>query len=213
MKLTSLSFVDQGMIPELYAFGKIDPARHIALSDNINPQLSWDEVPPSTQSFVLICHDPDVPSRGETVNQEGITVPADLPRVDFFHWVLVDIAATCREILEGEYAMGVEPRGKGGPVSINDTRQGVNNYTDWFAQDNDMRGDYFGYDGPCPPWNDEIVHRYVFTLYALDIPKLPVQGSFTGPQVLEAMAGHVLDQATLTGIYTLNPALAPKQLG
>jgi phosphatidylethanolamine-binding protein (PEBP) family uncharacterized protein len=39
----------------------------------------------------------------------------------------------------------------------------------WFAGDNDMRGDYYGYDGPCPPWNDEIVHRYVFTLFALDV--------------------------------------------
>ena len=32
-----------------------------------------------------------------------------------------------------------------------------------------MFGDYYGYDGPCPPWNDELVHRYVFTLYALDV--------------------------------------------
>ena len=35
-----------------------------------------------------------------------------------------------------------------------------------------MFGDYYGYDGPCPPWNDELVHRYVFTLYALDVPRL-----------------------------------------
>ena len=32
-----------------------------------------------------------------------------------------------------------------------------------------MSGDYFGYDGPCPPWNDSIVHHYVFTVYALDV--------------------------------------------
>jgi phosphatidylethanolamine-binding protein (PEBP) family uncharacterized protein len=39
----------------------------------------------------VICHDPDVPSKGDDVNQEGRGVPASLPRVDFFHWVLVDL--------------------------------------------------------------------------------------------------------------------------
>lgn len=213
MKLTSLSFVDQGVIPKEYAFGQIDEQRHVALSDNLNPQFSWDDVPPGTQSFALICHDPDVPSVGDDVNQEGRTVSADLPRVDFFHWVLVDLPANQREIREGEWAMGVLPRGKGGPLAPNETRQGLNNYTDWFAQDNDMRGEYFGYDGPCPPWNDSIVHRYVFTLYALDVAKLPIEGKFGGPEAFAAMQGHVLAQATITGTYTLNPDLAPRQLG
>ena len=70
-----------------------------------------------------------------------------------------------------------------------------------------MRGDYLGYDGPCPPWNDEIRHRYVFTLFALDIPRVPVEGTFTGQQVREAIAGHILAQASLTGTYSLNPAV------
>jgi Raf kinase inhibitor-like YbhB/YbcL family protein len=70
-----------------------------------------------------------------------------------------------------------------------------------------MRGDYYGYDGPCPPWNDEIIHRYVFTLFALDIPTLPVEGKLTGQQVRAAMHGHILAEASLTGTYTLNPLL------
>ncbi len=68
-----------------------------------------------------------------------------------------------------------------------------------------MAGNYFGYDGPCPPWNDAIVHRYIFTLYALDIAQVPVDGSFTGAQVREAIAGHVLEQASILGWYGLNP--------
>ena len=70
-----------------------------------------------------------------------------------------------------------------------------------------MAGDYFGYDGPCPPWNDSIVHRYLFTLFALDSERLPVDGNFTGQQVRDAMRGHMLDQAMITGRYTLNPSL------
>jgi Raf kinase inhibitor-like YbhB/YbcL family protein len=74
-----------------------------------------------------------------------------------------------------------------------------------------MAGDYYGYDGPCPPWNDAIVHHYVFTIYALDLDQLPLEGRFTGAQVREAIARHVLDQASLTGTYTLNPKLAATQ--
>lgn len=213
MKLASLSFSDNESIPERYAFGKIDAQSHVALADNYNPQFSWDDVPQGTQSFALICHDPDVPTQPDDVNQEGRTVPATLPRADFFHWVLIDLSPEMREIDEGAFSSGISPRGKGGPLAPLDARQGLNDYTGWFAADHDMSGEYFGYDGPCPPWNDEIVHRYVFTLYALDVPSLKLQGSFTGADALKAIQGHVLAQAHLTGTYTLNPELAPRQIG
>lgn len=207
MQLLSTNFSDGQKIPGDYSFCIPDPAHHVCLGRNMNPQLAWNAVPADTKSFVLICHDPDVPSRGDDVNQEGRTVPASLPRVDFFHWVLVDLPASITALKEGEFSSEVTPRGKSGPQAAHGTRQGINNYTDWFAGDNDMRGDYYGYDGPCPPWNDEIVHRYVFTVYALDVEKLPVEGRFGGPEVRAAMTGHILAQASLTGTYTLNPAL------
>jgi hypothetical protein len=47
----------------------------------------------------------------------------------------------------------------------------------------------------------------VFTLYALDIDSVPVQGEFTGPQVREAIEGHVLAEASVSGTYTQNPRL------
>jgi hypothetical protein len=86
-------------------------------------------------------------------------------------------------------------------------RQGINDYTGWFASDKDMQGDYFGYDGPCPPWNDSIVHHYVFTLYALNVRECPVEGRFSGPDLLAAMEGRILDSAALTGKYSLNLAV------
>ena len=207
MKLTSTSFADGQKIPGEFAFCIPDPAHHVCLGKNLNPQLAWSDVPAGTRSFAVICHDPDVPSKGDDVNQEGRVVPASLPRVDFFHWVLIDLPVAVDTLKEGEFSNDVTPRGKPGPQAAHGARQGVNNYTDWFAGDHDMRGDYHGYDGPCPPWNDEIVHRYVFTVYALDIEKLPLTGKFGGPEVRAAMQGHILAEASLTGTYTLNPAL------
>ncbi|NJD26296.1 MAG: YbhB/YbcL family Raf kinase inhibitor-like protein [Betaproteobacteria bacterium] len=207
MQLTSKSFADNQRIPGDYAFCIPDPAHHVCLGKNRNPHLAWAGAPAGTRSFAVICHDPDVPSKGDDVNQEGRVVPASLPRVDFFHWVLVDLPAAVNAIDAGEFSDDVTPRGKPGPQAARGARQGINNYTDWFAGDNDMRGDYHGYDGPCPPWNDEILHHYVFTVFALDIETLPVSGRFGGPEVRAAMQGHILAQASLTGTYTLNPKL------
>lgn len=116
MKLFSTSITEGEAINARYAFARIAPETHIALSDNLNPHLAWTDVPQDTRSFVLICHDPDVPSRGGDVNQEGRTVPASLPRVDFFHWILMDIPASVTEIAEGSHSSGVIARGKSGPA-------------------------------------------------------------------------------------------------
>ncbi len=208
MKLSTTAFADMGVIPAEFAFGRIDPAQHVALSANRNPDFSWSDLPAGTQSLALVCHDPDVPSRGDDVNKEGHVVPASLPRVDFFHWVLVDLPPDTPPIARGEFSDGVTARGKPGPHAPRGARQGISNYTDWFAGDKDMGGNYFGYDGPCPPWNDELPHHYVFTLYALDVPRLAVSGVFGGPEALAAMKGHVLAQAAVTGRYTLNPKVS-----
>jgi Raf kinase inhibitor-like YbhB/YbcL family protein len=207
MKLTSTAFADGGRIPAALAFCAIEPASHVKLSENMNPDLQWSELPAGTVSLALICHDPDVPSRGDDVNKEGRTIPASLPRVEFFHWTLVNLPADTGPIQRGEFSRAVTPRGKPGPGAPRGALQGVNDYTAWFAGDKDMAGNYFGYDGPCPPWNDERVHHYIFTLFALDVPALSLGLAFSGPDARKAMAGHILAQATLTGVYTLNPAV------
>ena len=206
MKLATTAFPDNGVIPAEFAFCAIDAATHVKLSGNRNPDLSWSGLPAGTKSLAITCHDPVVPSKGDDVNKEGRTIPASLPRVDFFHWVLVDLPADTAPIERGEFSDGVTARGKPGPHAPRNARQGINDYTGWFAGDKDMAGNYFGYDGPCPPWNDELPHRYVFTLYALDIPRLGTSGIFNGPDARKAMAGHILAEATVIGRYTLNPA-------
>ncbi|GIW42365.1 MAG: phosphatidylethanolamine-binding protein [Candidatus Binatia bacterium] len=207
MQIWSNSFRNGERIPERCAFGKPDPKTHIALSENRNPHIAWSDLPAGTKSLVLICHDSDVPSRPDDVNKEGRTIPASLPRVDFYHWVLVDIPPTPASIAEGEFSSGVTPRGKKGPEAPRGTRQGLNDYTQWFSGDKDMEGEYFGYDGPCPPWNDELLHHYHFTLYATDLERCPVEGKFRAPDVLRAIEGHVLEKAEIVGTYSLNPAV------
>jgi len=207
MRLWSDSWTNGERIPARHAAGRILDGGATGFSDNLNPHLAWDEVPAGTRSFALICHDFDVPSRGDDVNRSDREVPADLPRVDFFHWVLVDLPSTLSAIGEGEFSRAFTPRGKPGPAGLHGSRQGLNDYTGWFADDAAMAGSYFGYDGPFPPFNDSLVHHYVFTLYALSVPRTPLDGEFTGPQVRQAIFEHVLAAATHSGTYTLNRRL------
>lgn len=216
MKLWSESFRDGGLIPPECAFAVIDRASHIRLSSNRNPHLAWDEVPNGTESLVLFCHDVDVPSVGTDVNQEGKLIRESLPRVDFYHWTLADIPVAIKSVAEGKFSDMVTPHGKSGPLvpflikngTEHQLRQGLNDYTGWFATDPAMAGEYYGYDGPCPPWNDLRVHRYLFRLYALDVAQLPIDGAFSGRDARLAIHGHILDEAQILGIYSLNPDVA-----
>ncbi|MEZ4320418.1 MAG: YbhB/YbcL family Raf kinase inhibitor-like protein [Myxococcota bacterium] len=197
---TPFSRLDPGL-----AFGQHDPASHFRFGGNRNPHLAWGDVPEGTKSFAVICVDHDVPSVGTDVNQEGRTVSVDLPRVPFFHWVLADLPASLRSIAEGSHSDSITVGGKPAGPTPDGGLQGQNDYTGWFAGDADMGGTYCGYDGMGPPWNDERMHGYRFRVYALDVPSLGLSGGFTGPQVLDAIDGHVLARAEIIGLYAINP--------
>lgn len=203
MKVTSRSFQHNGCIPRTYAMG-VPGGNGPVPGPNKSPHLAWSDFPPETKAFTLICHDPDAPSKPDDVNKWDRTVPYDLPRMDFFHWVLSDIPLRVTELKEGQDADGVVPKGKtAGKVDYG--IRGLNTFTSWFGNDPDMGGEYAGYDGPWPPFNDERIHHYHFTIYALDVPSLTLPKRFEGPDVLKALSAHVLDQAVLLGTYTLNP--------
>src|SRR5437899_3539104 len=133
MKFSTTAFADLAPIPGEFAFCVIDEAAHVRLAGNRNPDFAWQDLPPRTRSLALICHDPDVPSRGDDVNKDGRTVPASLSRVDFYHWALIDLAADALPITRGEFSRGVTSRGKPGPAAPRGARQGINDYTGWFA--------------------------------------------------------------------------------
>jgi Raf kinase inhibitor-like YbhB/YbcL family protein len=91
----------------------------------------------------------------------------------FLHWVVFNIPGSITEIVEGA-RIGVS--GTNGAGKTN-------------------------YVGPCPPAQYEpSEHRYVFTLYALDI-ELSLKAGATKGDVLKAMEGHVLSEAKLIGKY------------
>lgn len=211
MKMTSDSFEEGGIIPGRCGFCVKDPKTFLRLSQNLSPQLEWRGAPDETQSFVLICVDPDAPAtKPDYVNTPGNLIPVKYPRAEFTHWLMADIPAGVDQLAEGSCSRAVIPGGKRIPAGPDGSQQGLNDYTGWFAGDKDMEGPYLGYDGPCPPFNDSIPHRYKFTLYALDVPTMGLSSAFTLVDLRAAMADHVLAEATLTGRYTTNPDIRLK---
>ena len=205
MKFWSDSVSDNNRIREEYAFIKIHPTQHAELAKNRSPHLAWGELPEGTKSLVLIMHDIDAPTSKDFVNKKEKMVPFDYPRTDFYHWVLVDID-TKTFIQPSEFSKEVTIKGKSGPASLRGTRQGLNDFTQWYKGNPNMEGKYFGYDGPAPPWNDERLHHYIFTLYALNVKRCPVEGEFTGKDVVNAlMGGVVLDKAQIKCVFSIFP--------
>lgn len=91
----------------------------------------------------------------------------------FDHWVLFNIPPDTTEIGEGE-----------APGTQGANGAGQNAYT-----------------GPCPPPQYEpSMHRYIFTLYALD-EELTLSEGTSKEDVRTAMLGHMLEEAHLIGTY------------
>lgn len=94
----------------------------------------------------------------------------DAPGGTFTHWLAYDIPASATEIAD-------RPPGKTLP---NDFGRA-------------------GYGGPCPP-RGHGPHRYFFTLHAVDVPTLTVQGN-TRAALERALDGHSLGAARLMGRF------------
>jgi Raf kinase inhibitor-like YbhB/YbcL family protein len=82
--MTSSAWEDGGVIPDKYtqAAGPTAP----------NPELKWTQVPPGTQSFVIIMNDPEP------------AIPAKSSRGDVTHWLAWNIPGTSTGLPEGVMA-------------------------------------------------------------------------------------------------------------
>ena len=199
MRIRSDSFRHGKPIPAEFALGAPD-----GFGGNRNPHLAWDDVPEGTRSFVLMCIDTDAPTDPALVAGDA-PIPVAHPRGEFVHWVAVDLPAGTRSSAAGAASDGVTRRGKGaGGIDGIGGRQGLNDYTGWFAGNAEMGGDYHGYDGPYPPAHDLRMHRYFFRVFALDVDTLDLPAEFTVADVFRAMHGHKLAEAAEHGTYTLN---------
>ena len=213
-RLESDSFGDREPIPADYAFGVPDGEGHAASEGgNRSPHLRWTGAPDGTKSFTVACVDHDVPADVEAMNRSDRTIPQDAERQPFCHWIAVDIPADRDEISEAAASDGIVPGGKPTGETSYGGITGANGFTQFMADDPDMGGTYGNYDGPFPPWNDELVHRYRFRVYALDTDDLGLSGDFVFEDAEQAMEGHVLEQAELVGLYSLNPSAVAGRAG
>jgi Raf kinase inhibitor-like YbhB/YbcL family protein len=191
-----------GRLPTSAAYcppSPMDPAEY-----NISPSVSWSRGPSATRSYALIMTDLDVPKDLSTINKPGVLLTAETPRVPFIHWVLVDIPPKITRLRRGEESAGFVPKGNSiGPTDHG--LRGANVYTHYYPKDSPLAGPRGGYDGPCPPHNDVVAHRYVTRVYALDVPSLGLQGMFFGEDALRAMQGHVLASGEATAVYSATP--------
>ncbi|MDR3517151.1 MAG: YbhB/YbcL family Raf kinase inhibitor-like protein [Azospirillaceae bacterium] len=191
-----------GHLPDQAAF--CPPAS--SATKNISPAVKWSAGPNGTRSYALLMVDPDVPQDFSQINKAGTVISTDAARITLHHWVLVDIPTTIRSLSSGVESEGLVPHGK--PVGeTGHGRRGANVYTSFLASNPEMAGTYGGYDGPCPPVNDERPHDYVVKVFALDVPSLRLTGAFDGPSAEKAMHDHVLAQGEAIATYTLNPRL------
>jgi len=101
----------------------------------------------------------------------------DAPGGTFVHWIIFNIPGSSTRLYEN-----VPHQNK----LQDSTLQGTNDFGE------------IGYGGPCPPSGK--IHHYHFTLYALDC-MLDVPAGVTKSKVVNAMQGHILDQAELVGLY------------
>ncbi|MFH1460721.1 MAG: YbhB/YbcL family Raf kinase inhibitor-like protein [Candidatus Omnitrophota bacterium] len=101
----------------------------------------------------------------------------DAPGGDWVHWVIYDIPVQTNSLDEGVLTMGELELG---------IKQGKNDFG------------RIGYGGPMPP--PGAAHRYFFKIYALD-KMLNLEPGLTKPALLNAIEGHILENAQLIGRF------------
>jgi Raf kinase inhibitor-like YbhB/YbcL family protein len=96
----------------------------------------------------------------------------------YWHWIVFDIPA---KIVSLEAGAGKSESPAGGKSGSSD--YGMNTY-----------------GGPCPPKGDT-PHRYIFTVYALDVESLGAGEKTTGATLNFMMRGHLLATGSITGTF------------
>ncbi|MGD9841905.1 MAG: YbhB/YbcL family Raf kinase inhibitor-like protein [Steroidobacteraceae bacterium] len=99
----------------------------------------------------------------------------------WWHWVAINIPASVTSIAKGAGTAA----GSALPAGTQQVR------TDFGAP---------GFGGACPPAGDK-AHRYIFTLYALKVPRLDIPADATAAYAGYNIQGNLLAKASFTAYY------------
>jgi len=127
------------------------------------------------QNFSPYVYWKDIPSKAKSLVL--ICDDPDAPFKIWVHWVVFNIPVKVKEFKENIGREGIKAL---------EAVEGLND------------SGILGYKGPCPPAGK--AHRYIFSLYALDIT-LNLKEGATKNEVVEAMKGHIIAEAKTTGLY------------
>ena len=138
---------------------------------NYSFHLAWEDLPLNTKSLALVFIDHDA------IPVCGFT---------WIHWLAANIDPTLNEL----------------PENARETMhllEGVNSWNSGIIPKEYQlsKEDASRYGGCAPPDQE---HLYTVQLYALDT-QLALSPGFTMNELLKAMKGHVLDEATLEALY------------
>jgi Raf kinase inhibitor-like YbhB/YbcL family protein len=154
----------------------LEPNRAPATLRVTLPTAATGELPTESSAGVFGCTgknvSPGIEWQGAPAGTKSFAVimhDPDAPTgVGFFHWTLFDIPSSASKL-----SAGASPRSL--PAGS------VEGYTDYGAS---------GYGGPCPPPGP--AHRYVVTVYAVDVPTLGVPASSTAALLRFLLRDHTL---------------------
>lgn len=163
--------------------------------ENIRPEISWKNAPEGIKSFAIIVVDPDVPTDFTDAGKEDKIIPADQKRQDFVHYALIDIPANTNKIEAGTGRGSKKTKESVGIAGVNDYAV--------FMPDAKPE-DYIGWDGMCPPWNDERIHHYNFIVYAFKTKTIGLKDNFKASEAYNLAKENAVVEARIIGTYTRN---------
>ena len=208
MRLSSTAFADGGRIPAEFAFCAIDPAAHVKLSENLNPDLRWSDLPRGHEVAgtdlprprCALARGRRQPGRphgtGVAASRRFLSLGAGRPAAGYR-------ADLPRRVLARRYARAASPareRRVERSTASTITPAGSPATRIWRATTSATtgrvrRGTTSACTTTCSRSTRSTCRNCRWAL------------AFSGADARGAMRGHILAQAALTGVYSLNPSL------
>jgi Raf kinase inhibitor-like YbhB/YbcL family protein len=139
-----------------------------------SPAFNNQQFIPAKYTFQKIEFNPPLKIEGVPAKAKSLALimdDPDAPMGTFVHWVVFNLPVDTKTIEEGKLPVGAQ-------LGMNSLHQN-------------------SYVSPSPPPGK--VHHYHFKLYALD-QQLNLSAGIKKAELEKAMQGHIIEQATLTGL-------------